>query len=402
MLKHLTIAAFAAALSLGSAIAVSAETIKLRATANSNENDEDYDGLVVFKNHVEQASNGAIEVELFIGTQLCSNGSECLAGIADGNIDIVIQTSGGTANIFPFVQVLDLPYLMSDDRVAEAVLANGSSFVQTMQDMVAESSDGAVRLMTIGNTGGWRNFANTQRRVTQPSDMEGLKIRTVVADLPQELVKALGASPTPIPWPELFTSFQTGVVEGSKNGITDIMNMKFPDAGLQYVTLDGHAYMGALWFMNNDRFMSLDPALRNVVSDGFYALQQATFASPKRKSIQAYQDFQAGGGDIYVPTPGEKAMFKESASPVYDWFKSNVDGGARIYDALVAAVAEVEGRHRKGPDGGHAVGVRHQESSVAPHRGDRFLSSHGNDNVTAMRNRSRVREPCGIAGLRSR
>ena len=292
MLKHLTIAAFAAALSLGSAIAVSAETIKLRATANSNENDEDYDGLVVFKNHVEQASNGAIEVELFIGTQLCSNGSECLAGIADGNIDIVIQTSGGTANIFPFVQVLDLPYLMSDDRVAEAVLANGSSFVQTMQDMVAESSDGAVRLMTIGNTGGWRNFANTQRRVTQPSDMEGLKIRTVVADLPQELVKALGASPTPIPWPELFTSFQTGVVEGSKNGITDIMNMKFPDAGLQYVTLDGHAYMGALWFMNNDRFMSLDPALRNVVSDGFYALQQATFASPKRKSIQAYQDFQ--------------------------------------------------------------------------------------------------------------
>ncbi|MYA88515.1 MAG: C4-dicarboxylate ABC transporter substrate-binding protein [Boseongicola sp. SB0662_bin_57] len=342
MLKHLTIAAFVAALSLGSALAVSAETIKLRATANSNENDEDYDGLVVFKNFVEQASNGAIEVELFIGTQLCSNGSECLAGVADGNIDIVIQTSGGTANIFPFVQVLDLPYLMSDDRVAEAVLANGSPFVRTMQDMVSESSDGAVRLMTIGNTGGWRNFANTQRRVTQPSDMEGLKIRTVVADLPQELVKALGASPTPIPWPELFTSFQTGVVEGSKNGITDIMNMKFPDAGLQYVTLDGHAYMGALWFMNNDRFMSLDPALRNVVSDGFYALQQATFASPKRKSIQAYQDFQAGGGDIYVPTPAEKTMFKEAAAPVYDWFQSNVDGGERIYNALVDAVAVVE------------------------------------------------------------
>jgi TRAP-type C4-dicarboxylate transport system substrate-binding protein len=46
------------------------------------------------------------------------------------------------------------------------------------------------------------------------------------------------------------------VVEGSKNGITDIMGMKFPDAGLQYVTLDGHAYMGALWYMNNDKFMS--------------------------------------------------------------------------------------------------------------------------------------------------
>ncbi len=345
MLKYLTTAALALAMFAGSAIMAAAsshEPIKLRATANSNENDEDYDGLIVFKNHVEQASNGAIEVELFIGTQLCSNGSECLAGLADGNIDIVIQTSSGTANIFPFVQVLDLPYLMSDDRVAEGVLANGSAFVQTMQDMVAETSGGAVRLMTIGNTGGWRNFANTERRIMQPSDLEGLKIRTVVADLPQELVKALGASPTPIPWPELFTSFQTGVVEGSKNGITDIMNMKFPDAGLQYVTLDGHAYMGALWFMNNERYMSLDPALRRVVSDGFYALQQATFASPKRKSIQAYQDFQSGGGDIYVPTPEEKAMFREAAAPVYGWFKQNVDGGERVFAALVGAVAEVE------------------------------------------------------------
>ncbi|GIS78293.1 MAG: hypothetical protein CM1200mP13_16520 [Candidatus Pelagibacterales bacterium] len=47
--------------------------------------------------------------------------------------------------------------------------------------------------MTIGNTGGWRNFANTKRRIANPSDMKGLKIRTVVADLPQELVRALGA-----------------------------------------------------------------------------------------------------------------------------------------------------------------------------------------------------------------
>jgi len=343
MMRKLTASALTALMLAGSSIPTyAADTISLRATANSNENDEDYDGLIVFKNYVEQASNGAIEVDLFIGTQLCSNGTECLAGLADGNIDIVIQTSGGTANIFPFVQVLDLPYLMSDDRVAEGVLANGSGFVATMQDMVQDASDGMVRLMTIGNTGGWRNFANTQRRVTQPSDLEGLKIRTVVADLPQELVKALGASPTPIPWPELFTSFQTGVVEGSKNGITDIMNMKFPDAGLQYVTLDGHAYMGALWFMNNERFMSLDPALRRVVVDGFYALQQATFASPKRKSIQAYQDFRSAGGDIYVPTPEEKAMFKDAAAPVYDWFKANVDGGGRIFDALTDAVAEVE------------------------------------------------------------
>ncbi|MCI5101846.1 TRAP transporter substrate-binding protein DctP [Phaeobacter italicus] len=340
MLRNLVKTVALSALMAGTALSASAADYTIRATANSNENDEDYDGLVVFKNYVEAASNGAIEVELFIGTQLCSNGAECLQGVADGSIDVYISTSGGASGLFPYVQVLDLPYLMADDRIAEHVLSG--DFTRQMRKMALEDSGDAIRLMTIGNTGGWRNFANTKRRVAEPSDMEGLKIRTVVADLPQELVKALGASPTPIPWPELFTSFQTGVVEGSKNGITDIMGMKFPDAGLQYVTLDGHAYMGALWWMSNQTFMNMPEDMRQVVVDGFYALQQATFASPKRKSIQAYEDFVAGGGDLYVPTPEQKAAFKTAAEPVYDWFKSNVTRGDEIFTALTNAVAEAE------------------------------------------------------------
>ncbi|MEL6206270.1 MAG: TRAP transporter substrate-binding protein DctP [Pseudomonadota bacterium] len=342
MLKRITGALLTATLLAGVPLAAAAQDFTLRATANSNENDEDYDGLVVFKNFVESASNGAIAVELFIGTQLCSNGAECLQGVGDGSIDIYISTSGGASGIFPYVQVLDLPYLMADDRIAEAVLDADSALVNTLQDKVMEDSGGAIRLMTIGNTGGWRNFANTQRRVAAPGDMEGLKIRTVVADLPQELVKALGAAPTPIPWPELFTSLQTGVVEGSKNGITDIMGMKFPDAGLQYLTLDGHAYMGALWYMNNEMFMSMPTELRKVVVDGFYQLQQATFASPKRKSIPAYEEFVAGGGDLYVPTPEEKAAFAEAAAPVYDWFADNVPGGADVLAAMQDSVAAAE------------------------------------------------------------
>ena len=120
------------------------------------------------------------------------------------------------------------------------------------------------------------------------------------------------------------------------------MGMKFPDAGLQYVTLDGHAYMGALWWMNNEKFLSMPEDLRRVVVNGFSDLQQATFASPKRKSIQAYADFVAGGGSLYVPTPAEKAEFREAAAPVYDWFKANVQGGGEIFDAMVSAVAEAE------------------------------------------------------------
>jgi len=318
-----------------------AQEVTLRATANSNEQDEDYDGLVVFKNYVENASNGRIAVELFIGTQLCATGEECLQGIADGSIDVYISTSGGAAGLFPYIQVLDLPYLMTDDRVAEAVLTR-TDFTRTLRQMALEDSDGKIRLMTIGNTGGWRNFANTLRRVQGPGDLAGLKMRTVPADLPQTLATTLGAAPTPIPWPELFTSLQTGVVEGTANGITDIMSMKFPDAGLKYITLDGHSYMGAFWWMSNDRFTALPEDLRRIVVDGFAQLQQATFASPKRKEIQAYRDFVAAGGDIYVPTTEEKAAFREAVGPVLDWFKGNVARGEEVLAAFQTAVDEAQ------------------------------------------------------------
>lgn len=311
-------------LTLGMGIA-SAEDYRLRAVSNANENDEDYDGLIVFKDFVEAQSNGAIQVDIFLGTQLCGNGTECMQALEDGSVDIYISTSGGVANMYPYVQVLDLPYILSSDRMAETVLRG--DFTREMRDAILEDSNDQVRLMTIGNTGGWRNFANTQRTVRTPEDLEGLKIRTVVADLPQALTRGLGASPTPIPWPELFTSLQTGVVEGSKNGITDIMSMKFPEAGLQYLTLDGHAYMAALWYMNNEVFMDMPEDLRRVVVDGFDALQQATFTSPKRKSIQAYRDFAAAGGEVYVPTPEEKEQFLQAATPAFDWFVENIEDG---------------------------------------------------------------------------
>ncbi|WP_128255517.1 TRAP transporter substrate-binding protein DctP [Falsirhodobacter deserti] len=340
MIRTTMTAMMLAALLAGTAGLASAQDITLRATANSNENDEDYDGLVVFKNYVENASNGSIAVEIFMGTQLCATGEECLAGLADGAIDIYQSTSGGAAGIFPYLQVLDLPYQMSDDRVAEQVLTG--DFTRFLREKALADSDDTIRLMTIGNTGGWRNFANTKRRVTTPADLKGLKLRTVPADLPQELTRSLGASPTPIPWPELFTSLQTGVVEGTANGITDIMSMKFPDAGLKYLTLDQHSYVAAFWWLSNARFQELDDAQKKVVLDGFAALQQATFASPKRKEIQAYADFRAAGGDIYVPTADEKAQFEAAAEPVMDWFASNVRDGAETLEVFNKAVADAQ------------------------------------------------------------
>jgi len=105
MLRNVIKSLMVATILAGSSLAASAVDYSIRAVSNANEADEDYDGLIVFKNYVESASNGAISVELFIGTQLCANGAECLQGVSDGSVDVYTSTSGGAAGIFPYVQV---------------------------------------------------------------------------------------------------------------------------------------------------------------------------------------------------------------------------------------------------------------------------------------------------------
>jgi len=306
----------------------------------ANENDEDYDGSLVFEDWVESRSNGQIAVEIFPGGQLCGNPAECIEGLQSGVLDVFITTIGGLSNVYPPAQVMDVPYMFPNDRIAECALGNDSPFFQALGEGVLEET-GNMRLMTIGNTGGWRNFATVGTQIQSPADVEGLRIRTISSEIQQELVRAMGGTPTPVAWPELYTAFATGVVEGSKNGITDIVGMSFHDH-IQYMTLDGHAYMGALWWMNNDVYESMPEDLQRVVDDGFDRLRWTTIVMPQRRQIEAYNTFREAGGEIYVPTPDQMEAFRAAAGPVREWFVNNVDGGQEWLDRLDSAVADCE------------------------------------------------------------
>jgi len=327
----------AAALALFAAPAIAdANPIKIVFLANTD--DEDYDGSLVFKDYVESVSNGEVTVEIYPGGQLCGNPDECLEALQGGIIEVFITTFGGFGNILPQAQVMDMPYIFPNDRVAECALANDSDFFQLIRERTLEQT-GNMRLMTISNTGGWRNFATTSTQIRTPSDVEGLKIRTIGSEVQQELVRSMGGAPTSIAWPEVYTSLATGIVEGTKNGITDIVGMKFHEH-LNYMTLDGHAYMGAMWMMNNDALMALTPEQRKIVDDGFNALRWTAIVMPKRRQIEAYEAFVEAGGEIYVPTPEEKVEFVTAAAPIYDWYTDTY--GTEWLDVLTAAIQGCE------------------------------------------------------------
>ncbi len=314
-------------------------TIKIIFLGNAD--DEDYDGSLVFKDFVESRSNGAIEVQIFPGGQLCGNPRECLESLQAGIIEVYMTTLGGFGNLFPESQVLDLPYMFDNDRVIETVFTG--PFVHEFRQAIIQRT--GLRLMTMTNTGGWRNIANSKRQIRTPRDLKGLKLRTINSQVQIELVKLLGANPTPIAWPELYTSLASGVVDGSKNGITDIVGMKFHEH-IKHITLDGHAYMSAMWLMNNDFFMSLPKDMRKIVADGFDNLRNVTTAFPKRRQIEAYEAFKKAGGKIYVPTPDEKAQFVAAAKPLKDWYIKKY--GRKWLDKLEKAIKDARAELAKG------------------------------------------------------
>jgi len=314
-------------------------TIRIVSLANTN--DEDYAGALAFKEIVEKESGGAIEVVIFTGGQLCGSPTECLLGLQGGVMDVFMSTLGGLANFFPEIQFLDLPYLFPDDETLEQLYRG--PLVDDLREAILEQT--GLRLMTIGNTGGWRNIANTKREVRTPSDLKGLKLRTISSPIQIELTRSLGASPTPIPWPELYIALATGTVDGSKNGLTDIVGMGFEEH-IKFVTMDGHAYMSALWLMNDDSFNELSPNLQAVVEKGFVALQEVTMRVPKERRADAIAQFEAAGGKIYWPTPEEKALFVKAAQPVYDWYTSQF--GEIWLEKVNAAAAAIEDGNEQG------------------------------------------------------
>lgn len=280
----------------------------------SNE-DEDYFGALAFKEHVEAASGGRIRVEIYPSGAFCGSTEECIEGLRSGVLEVHMATVGGVGSLYGPLQVLDLPYVLPNDRVAECVL--DSALLQDFRAAMLEARLG-LRLMTIGNTGGWRSFA-TRRPVAGPEDLAGMKIRTTSAAIEQAMVRELGANPTPVAWSELYTALATGVVDGAKNSVVDLVSLSLEEH-LKYVIRDRHSYLAALWFYSEDAWARLPPELRPIVEEGFERLKEVTRALPKERNAAAEASFLAAGGVITEPDARTRAAFLAAARPVRDWY----------------------------------------------------------------------------------
>jgi tripartite ATP-independent transporter DctP family solute receptor len=288
----------------------------IKAAIQASTQDEDYVGLVAFKEYVEAKSDGRIHVDIYTSGQFCGSVPECISNLQQGVLEMFPSTAGGTGNFFAPAQVLDLPYLFTSDKQAVCVL-DGPILDKIRQEVLALSLD--IRLIGIANTGGWRNFATTNKAIRKPDDLKGQKIRTTPAEIQQELVKQLGANPTPISWAELYTALATGVVEGSKNGIQDIIGAKLEEH-LKYIILDGHSYMATLWWFSEPVWQTFPSDIQLIIQEGFKKQQAAANNLVATQEENSYHIFEQAGGTIYRPSVAEKQAFKDASRNMRAWF----------------------------------------------------------------------------------
>jgi TRAP-type transport system periplasmic protein len=335
-LSALTATSLAVVMAMFSPTPVAAQEFTIKIGHIASTDDEDHKGALVFQEFVQAQTNGRVKVEIYPGGTLCGNFRQCLEAVQIGAVEITGTTVGGAANILPELQVTDIPYMFPNDRVAEKVMK--SEFMGKVRAAMLEKT-GTLRLMGLNNTGGWRDFFTTEKTIKTPADLGGVKMRVIESELQVEMMKLLGGSPTPIPWQELYTSLATGVVVGTKNGITDIVNMKFHEF-LHRVTLDHHAYMFLFWWMNDNALKSYPPEIRKVVIDGFHHMTTLANNDPKYTALSAYAAFKEAGGEVYVPSAAEKAQFVEKVAPLRKWFTDKY--GPEWLDALQASIAKAE------------------------------------------------------------
>ncbi len=287
-----------------------------------------------FKNIVESRTDGRFTVESYPNKQLGGmkdTMEQCARGVVWATAS---QNSGTLAAVFPEVQVLEIPYLFETTELGIKVL-NGP-YGQDLDERIAKKT-GLRMLAWLPSS--FRNFSNNTRPITKPEDMKGLRIRCMPVPTHLSMVKALGASPTPISWSELYTALQTKVVDGQENAPYVVILGKLQEVQ-KYYSLDHHLLNIALFLMNEKFFQSLSPEDQWTMK---FAGRQAQLAFLGVIKATESMDLKTLSKSMKINaiSPENFKKFKEAAQPpVIEAVKEAV--GQESIDRLLKAIDQAK------------------------------------------------------------
>lgn len=186
-----------------------------------------------FKELIGNRSKGAYEVKIFHSASL-GNETEILQQIQMNTIQMGVVTGGPFDTFNPIARVINYPFLFKDNAQVDEILDGplGKEILTSLE------SSGFKGLSYSEN--GFRNLTNNKKPVNSPDDIKGLKVRVMSSAIHQAIWKALGANPTPMPWP-IYTELEQGVIDGQENPLWVMEVYKFYEIQ-KYLSLTRHVY----------------------------------------------------------------------------------------------------------------------------------------------------------------
>lgn len=289
-----------------------------------------------FAAEVNEKSGGRIDVQIFWGGQL-GKIENVLNLVRNGQVEGVIASDGHVAPYFPDIQILGIPYLFIDRKVAYEVLDGPAG--QMMADRMADEA--GIRPLPWLENGGYRHYsANVPLKTAK--DMSGLKIRTMNNPVHMDIVRSLGASPTPIPWGDLYTSLQTGVVDGQENSLSTFRVPHLEEVQ-KNIILDGHVYSVIMLATSEKWLDSLPDDLRKVVETAATNMRDLNRVISLENEVTDREYLESAGVTIVEPSIEERAVFqKMTQGPALEALKGKVDPD--MLEKFLGAVHDAEAK----------------------------------------------------------
>jgi tripartite ATP-independent transporter DctP family solute receptor len=271
-----------------------------------------------FSEILEQKAPGAFTVTVFPQSQLGSE-REMQEQLTTGTLEVTI--TGVLAIFEPKITLLELPYLFRD---REHIKKGQSS--EAVQQLAAGLPAKGVRLVGFLENG-FRNITNNTRPINTPEDVKGLKIRTPENLAQVETFNALGASPTPMAFSELYAALRQGVVDGQENPLQNIYDGKLFEVQ-KYLALTGHIYNSAYVLVSESFYQGLKPEERMAIEE---ALKEATdwqFDYIAQRDQELLEELKKAGMEVTEPN---KEAFRAATAPAYDAFYAKFGDDARNF-----------------------------------------------------------------------
>jgi tripartite ATP-independent transporter DctP family solute receptor len=289
-------------------------------------------GMLAFQSALETYSEGRVKVELYSNGRLGDNKST-LEQVLNGNLLVTTSPEGIIPPFYKPFQVFSAPYVFKDVNTVWKVL-QGPFGRKLFNDMATKSG---IRVLSAANSGTFRCFANSKKLVRVPADMKGLKIRVQDSPIFMEIVKACGATPTPVAWLELYSALQTRVVDGMENAPFALILASLQEVQ-KFYTLNKHTVGIAMLVTSEKFFKSLPSDLRKI----FLKAGQEAAIAQRNASINiddlAVKILKKSGMNVYKPTSTEMKLWKKTRTPALNWLRKTI--GSKWVNELLKAVKE--------------------------------------------------------------